>query len=67
MKHRDYIPREFSKRIRAERLKRLWTLEQMGAALDLSPSTLHKFEHGKGRPTPLTMAKIARALPEAFR
>jgi transcriptional regulator with XRE-family HTH domain len=66
MKDTSYIPKEFGKRIRQIRLDRFWTLEQMSVAVGICPASLHKYENGKGTPTPLTAAKIRRVFPVLF-
>lgn len=63
---RDYIPNGFGKKLREYRLARLWNMEQMSKALGISLGTLHKYEHGKGLPTPLTAAKMRRLVPQLF-
>ena len=43
-------------------MERLWTLERMAQFMGISLSQVAKIEKGQARPTPLTLAKISRAL-----
>ena len=43
-------------------MERLWTLDRMAQYMGISLSQVAKIEKGQARPTPLTLAKISRAL-----
>ena len=48
--------------LKAYRLRRLWTMQEMADAAGLSVGTIHSFESGRARPTDLTLAKIKARL-----
>ncbi len=50
-------------KLKALRLKKLWTLEQMSAASGLAISTIAELENGRRKPTELTLAKLQAAFP----
>jgi transcriptional regulator with XRE-family HTH domain len=52
--------------LKAYRMKREWTLEQMSRATKLHPSTIHKLENGVTTPRELTLARLERMLPDLF-
>jgi DNA-binding XRE family transcriptional regulator len=55
---------EFPIRLKEYRLKRCWTLRQMGNATGISTVAIWNIENGRVKPHELTVAKIRRALPD---
>ena len=53
----------FCEQVKAFRLARLWTIRQMSEAAKVSHTTIWTIERGWA-PTPLTRARILKALPE---
>ena len=51
--------RELSERIQSERLKRKYTLEQLGNRLGLSRATINNLEKGRHRPSIYQLIQIA--------
>lgn len=55
------IVHELAARLRAERARRGWTLDQAGKAADVHPVTISKYENAKKPPTIDTLYRLACA------
>ena len=66
MKTTSYLPDKFRQRLQEYRVTRGWSLLHMAGVLHVSVGSLHKYENGKGIPTPLTAARMRRCLPQLF-
>jgi DNA-binding XRE family transcriptional regulator len=65
MNNRDNVhTNEIGKRLKAFRLERDMTFEQLGTLVDLNPSTLWKIENGERTPSERTLYKLKKAIPQ---
>ena len=58
------MSKTFAERLKAYRMEKLWTLQQMATLTGLAPDSIWRLENGHRRPHDLTRAKLKRALPD---